>query len=528
MRLRKVGNIMDNYLYELILESGEDEDMIEAFWNEDILDDDYFQEGANMESRKIYKGRMKFYKEILKSAKTHLKNKEFKDAKKDIKNAINVLEKAKKDIEELPDSDSVSSAVFGFFTYFVVFFGEHLVVFLIPIVGYFASLGIGLKILIEQVQKIIKDIKKDKFSADSINMYRTRLISALNGYIKYTKQFMIKIDEAEKAEKEALGTLKKAKAVKESSAILAAYDACNQNLITEEEREDIINSIKLSDKASDIIEESTDTDDYENMILSEKFDEVKRLAYVKCANGEFNEETRDDIIKCAYNKFFNEEVSANADVLKKSNNTEDPQTKKDLDEMNKNIDKEMKESADELYQETFSNPIRKYLKKIEKIKDEKPGSSATPDEVKKFVDDSYDDVVEASKILEKEPSKLTKADILDLCNFVLGYAGLCGGVVLAVESSIALGIFTAALGVIAMFIMPIITWVRRNNDVTVTKNLTKIKTSLEKLENNKKLPADVKSKISKMIEKISDAETDIYAKIKNVKESSEDMEDDQK
>ncbi|MBR6907677.1 hypothetical protein IKN40_04170 [bacterium] len=176
---------------------------------------------------------------------------------------------------------------------------------------------------------------------------------------------------------------------------------------------------------------------------------------------------------------------------------------------------------DDYYYETFSNPIRKYLKKIEKIKDEKPGESSTPEEVKKFVDDSYDDVIAASKILEKEPDKLTKADIIDLCNILLAYIGICGGTVIAIESSVVLGIITAAVGVIAMFLMPIITWIRRNNDVTVVKNLTKIKTSLEKLKDNKKLPADVKKRIEKMIEKISDAETDIYAKIKNVKESKE-------
>lgn len=179
---------------------------------------------------------------------------------------------------------------------------------------------------------------------------------------------------------------------------------------------------------------------------------------------------------------------------------------------------------DDIYTtETFSNPIRKFKDKIEEIKEAKPGQSDTPDSVKEFVDKYYDDIVKASKVLEKEPDKLTKSDIIDAIGYVVAYIGGYGVIIAGLSAgtvpAIILSIIGAGLIIVASIVSMVITWVRRNNDVTVVKNLTKIKAALQKLD-TKKLPADTKKKVEKLIEKINDAETDIYAKFKNVKEST--------
>ena len=51
------------------------------------------------------------------------------------------------------------------------------------------------------------------------------------------------------------------------------------------------------------------------------------------------------------------------------------------------------------------------------------------------------------------------------------------------------------------------------------KNLTKIKDALSKVKTDK-LPDNYKKKIAKLKEKINDAETSIYTKFKEVKESA--------
>ena len=126
--------------------------------------------------------------------------------------------------------------------------------------------------------------------------------------------------------------------IKESDPeILAVYKECAEGHITEEQREDIITSIRNQRSASAIIKEAQVDED---STLKDKFNEIKRIAYERCENGEFSEDTREEIINAAYNKLFNatEEVDIDKAEPVKDNPAE---TKKEIDEMNKNIDKEI-------------------------------------------------------------------------------------------------------------------------------------------------------------------------------------------
>lgn len=126
--------------------------------------------------------------------------------------------------------------------------------------------------------------------------------------------------------------------IKESDPeILAVYKECAEGHITEEQREDIITSIRNQRSASAIIKEAQVDED---STLKDKFNEIKRIAYERCENGEFSEDTREEIINAAYNKLFN--VTEEADITKAEPVKDNPaETKKEIDEMNKNIDKEM-------------------------------------------------------------------------------------------------------------------------------------------------------------------------------------------
>ena len=117
--------------------------------------------------------------------------------------------------------------------------------------------------------------------------------------------------------------------------ILAVYKECAAGNITEDQRESLINTIKAQRSASVMIKEASGDD----QTLKERYNEVKKIAYERCAAGEFSVETRDNIIKEAFNKIFNEEAAPTAN----DNNTtkEDPELKKDIADVSKKIETEM-------------------------------------------------------------------------------------------------------------------------------------------------------------------------------------------
>ena len=75
--------------------------------------------------------------------------------------------------------------------------------------------------------------------------------------------------------------------------------------------------------------------------------------------------------------------------------------------------------------------------------------------------------------------------------------------------------------IVSSFINIIIRNSRVDADVQAMHDLSKVKTALKKL-NTKKLPDAYKKKVSDLIQKIDDAEVDVYAKFKNIKESTYD------
>ena len=174
--------------------------------------------------------------------------------------------------------------------------------------------------------------------------------------------------------------------------------------------------------------------------------------------------------------------------------------------------------------EKKSNPLKAHLEKLKEIKDAKPSEFSDDTEIKEFVDKHYDEILRASKLLEEEPEKIDKKDIKTTIAVIIEFIAYFSA--LTVSASIeslplfVLGCIAALLFICHTFVAIICTSSRASADVESVKNLTKIKTSLSKIKTDK-LPESMKKKISKMQEKIDDAETAIYAKFKEVKESVE-------
>ena len=164
---------------------------------------------------------------------------------------------------------------------------------------------------------------------------------------KYKKKISSTITKISDAEEEGYSKLKVSKESVDVD-MLSIYEACQNGLISEDVKESLIASLKRERATRSIMEESSCTEPMD-ATLREKFQEVKRLVYEKCANGEIPVDAREDILNRAYNKIFNEtEVanpaagsSATPKVQPLDTKKDEAEAKKDLDEMNKNIEKDL-------------------------------------------------------------------------------------------------------------------------------------------------------------------------------------------
>ena len=176
----------------------------------------------------------------------------------------------------------------------------------------------------------------------------------------------------------------------------------------------------------------------------------------------------------------------------------------------------------------LSNPLKKYLEKLESIKKQKPSEYSGPNEVKKFVDENFDDIEKAASLLEKEPEELKKNEIKLVIGVIGSYVAffISVGISEFVPVVGVVGVI-ASLGALAMslFIGIILSYIRRTDDIQAMNELSKIKTSLIKIEKTN-LPGPVKKKISAIITKISDAEIEVNLKAKVIKESQSVIDED--
>ena len=175
----------------------------------------------------------------------------------------------------------------------------------------------------------------------------------------------------------------------------------------------------------------------------------------------------------------------------------------------------------------FNSPMRSKLAKLKEIKDAKPKDYEGPEAVKKFVDKYYDDIIKASRLLEKEPNELHRNEILYLISFVATFcAGYAAIVVSVTTASVAAssvlfgaGIASFILSFIISCIYPIIQYFRTSHDRDAADQLAKIRRSLKKVD-PKKLPGDQRRKLDDCLEAIDDAETAISARVKVSNESA--------
>ena len=167
------------------------------------------------------------------------------------------------------------------------------------------------------------------------------------------------------------------------------------------------------------------------------------------------------------------------------------------------------------------NPVRKFIKKIEEIKDSKPKEYDGPEEIKDFVDKNYDTIMKVAKILEDEPKNLKKPNVLTALLAIIGLIPIIGSLIaLAMEIATLSAFIGYLFGMIILCITQALEWFRLNDDQEVYNNLIKIRGALKKVEDKKGLDEKTRNKIKDMIQAINDAEDEISTRVKTtVRES---------
>lgn len=184
---------------------------------------------------------------------------------------------------------------------------------------------------------------------------------------------------------------------------------------------------------------------------------------------------------------------------------------------------EMMIYGDQLVTESVISPAKKIKEELKKLKDERPDEYSSDEDSKKFIDKYYDKIMEAAEILEKEPEKLRSNEVKNVIGLLISIVAFYSGAAIAsvsftVGSGIVFGSF--AILCVTAFIVPILQYIRQSDDVKTLDELHKLEKSLKKLQ-DKKLPEEYKKKISKVLDKIDDANTEMLSRMKVQKESTE-------
>lgn len=179
----------------------------------------------------------------------------------------------------------------------------------------------------------------------------------------------------------------------------------------------------------------------------------------------------------------------------------------------------------------FSNPIKKFLDKATEIRKSKPSEYDGSDEIKKFIDKYYNDIMHISEILEKEPDKIRHDQIKDAIGYIVGFIGGLGimGLGNAIGQTTVAGAVLVnggalfmVLSFIAICIHIIILAIRSSNDIKASNELIKVRSALKKI-NISNLPKEYKIKISEMIDSIDAVQIEINEKLLVSKESTDDL-----
>ena len=153
------------------------------------------------------------------------------------------------------------------------------------------------------------------------------------------------------------------------------------------------------------------------------------------------------------------------------------------------------------------SPIRKCLGRLEKIREDRPDEYTSNADVKKFVDETYDDIKKLSRMTEEDIKKNRRDVALStILHIIMTIAG-AAIVITGPPFTLLTLIIALMLPVVSYTISTLCSEIRASQNSEAVNELTKIEAALKKID-RKKLPAPYAKKIRKMIDRIEDVRTE--------------------
>ena len=152
--------------------------------------------------------------------------------------------------------------------------------------------------------------------------------------------------------------------------------------------------------------------------------------------------------------------------------------------------------------EVSISPIKSFIKKLELIKKASPNEYDGPDDIKKFINQNYNDIIKASEILEEEPKKINKQALTYLASVAVTFiAGIIIPPLTPIKVGVLIRLSSSGLIFISSIVYTIIASIRATHDQNALNELMKIRSALKKIDKNKLSESDSK-KVSDMLRAI--------------------------
>lgn len=344
--------------------------LMEAYFdldNEEIIENIMTEAMGNNDVMN-FKDAKKEYKKICDEISSALRKKDYSNAKEGCKALIKSVDSIDKELTS--SKNGISSVIIASFSLYIKLIAERLYVtfgcesstmhkimnkrvYEILPTAVKTSVGTILANVMEQTSTIYKEVKKHKeIDAKEFTSYWLKLKTCIknikNAILKISDGITEKETEDKRAQKDAKKALKAvAEATEFEHDRLELYEACQQGLITLEEREELLKD--LQDRL--YVQESIDDTDssYDNNKI--KYQKIKEDVYEKCDQGLMTVEMREDILDKAWNLLMVTEAEKSGIDIKsamkqnKEIEKESQKSEKEIDTIVSNNQKELDKSV---------------------------------------------------------------------------------------------------------------------------------------------------------------------------------------
>ena len=263
-----------------------------------------YYEGANLDIRAKLKEATKIYDKNMKDISKAIKAGEYNNARKNIETLRKSLADIREDIERIDASD-IDSVAFAVISAWTINWLRKLItiVLIIPTLG-LSTWVEAIRTTIEEFGRpVSKLVKHEELTLDDFNLYKNTALERMNYLLSTLKKLDMKIKDL--ANTKGKNVKKTAEEVtKESAAIdfkRALYDACNNGLITLEQREELLESSMTNMYIESV---NSVTYGFDTMSNDDQFKQIRRVLYERCNNGEISLDERDEMLLNARRKYF--------------------------------------------------------------------------------------------------------------------------------------------------------------------------------------------------------------------------------